>query len=66
MVDINADGLMDIYVCNSGDVKGDNKQSELFINNGDLTFTEKAAEYGLADPGYSTRATFLIMTKMGT
>lgn len=65
MVDINADGLMDIYVCNSGDVKGDNKQSELFINNGDLTFTEKAAEYGLADPGYSTHATFFDYDKDG-
>ena len=32
MVDINADGLLDIYVCNSGDVEGDNKQNELFIN----------------------------------
>ena len=65
MVDINADGLMDIYVCNSGDVKGDNKQSELFINNGDLTFTEKAAVYGLADPGYSTHATFFDYDKDG-
>ena len=65
MVDINADGLLDIYVCNSGDVKGDNKQSELFINNGDLTFTEKAADYGLADPGYSTHATFFDYDKDG-
>ena len=58
MADINADGLLDIYVCNSGDIKGDNKQNELFINNGDLTFSEKAEEYGLADPGYSTHASF--------
>lgn len=65
MVDINADGLLDIYVCNSGDVKGDNKQSELFINNGDLTFTEKAADYGLADAGYSTHATFFDYDKDG-
>ena len=36
MVDINGDGFLDIYVCNSGDVEGDNKQNELFINNGDL------------------------------
>ena len=41
MVDINADGFLDIYVCNSGDVKGDNKQNEFFINNGDLTFQKK-------------------------
>jgi len=58
MADVNADGLLDIYVCNSGDVKGGNKENELFINNGDLTFTEKAKEFGLADKGYSTHASF--------
>lgn len=58
MADVNGDGLIDIYVCNSGDVKGDNKQNELFINNGDLTFTERAEEYGVADRGFSTHAAF--------
>jgi len=58
MVDINADGFLDIYVCNSGDVKGDNKQNEFFINNGDMTFTERAEELGLDDKGYSTHASF--------
>jgi len=58
MVDINGDGYIDIYVSNSGDIKGDNKQNELFINNGDLTFTERAEEYGLDDKGYSTHAAF--------
>lgn len=58
MVDVNADGFLDIYVCNSGDVKGDNKQNELFINNGDLTFTESAESYGLADRGFTTHAAF--------
>ncbi len=65
MADVNADGLLDIYVCNSGDVAGDNKQNELFINNGDLTFTEKAAEYGLDDKGYSTHAAFFDYDKDG-
>lgn len=65
MVDINADGLLDIYVCNSGDVKGDNKQNELFINQGDLSFKEMAAEYGLADPGYTTHASFFDYDKDG-
>ncbi len=58
MADINGDGHLDIYVCNSGDVMGDNKQNELFINNGDGTFTEMAQAYGLADQGYSTHAVF--------
>lgn len=58
VVDINGDGWLDLYVCNSGDIKGDNKQNELFINNGNLTFTDRAEEYGLADKGYSTHAAF--------
>ena len=65
MADVNADGYLDIYVCNSGDVVGDNKQNELFINQGDLTFKEKASEYGLADPGYSTHASFFDYDKDG-
>lgn len=59
MVDVNADGWLDIYVCNAGNVEGDNQRNELFINNGDLTFTEKAAEYGLDDNGFTTHAAFL-------
>ncbi len=64
MVDINADGLLDIYVCNAGNVKGDDQKNELFINNGPsadsgtITFTEKAAEYNLADSGFTTHAAF--------
>lgn len=65
MVDINGDGWLDIYVCNSGDIKGDNKENELFINNGDLTFREAAAEYGLNDPGFSTHASFFDYDKDG-
>jgi len=57
-VDINADGFMDLYVCNSGDVDGDDKRNELFVNNGDNTFTERAEEYGLADEGLSTHGIF--------
>lgn len=58
MADVNGDGLLDIYVSNSGIVEGDNRKNELYINNGDLTFDEKAEEYGLADDGYSTDAQF--------
>lgn len=65
MVDVNGDGWLDIYVCNSGDVAGDNKQNEFFINNGDGTFTDKAEEIGLADKGYSTHAAFFDYDKDG-
>jgi hypothetical protein len=58
MVDVNHDGLLDIYVCNAGNIEGDDQKNELFINNGDLTFTEKAEEYGLADNGFTTHAAF--------
>lgn len=56
MVDINHDGLLDIY-CSVGGKYGV-KENQLFINNGDMTFSEKAKEYGLADPGNSVQATF--------
>lgn len=58
MVDINQDGWLDIYVC----VSGSNRESEmanlLYINNGDLTFTESAEAYGLADTRQSMQAAF--------
>jgi hypothetical protein len=65
MVDINSDGWLDIYVCNSGDVYGDNRQNEFFINNGDGTFSENAEEMGLADSGLSTHAAFFDYDKDG-
>jgi hypothetical protein len=58
MADVNADGWLDIYVCNSGDVKGDDKENELFINNHDLTFIEKGEEFNLNNRGLSTQASF--------
>ncbi len=58
MTDVNGDGYLDIYVCKSGDPNGDNRHNELFINNGDLTFTERAADYQIADMGLSTHAAF--------
>ncbi|MGO4912723.1 VCBS repeat-containing protein [Leeuwenhoekiella sp. W20_SRS_FM14] len=61
-VDINHDGLLDIYVSTvSGhlNLKGHNK---LFINQGSQegipTFLEKSAEYGLDYSGLSTQASF--------
>lgn len=58
MVDINSDGLLDIYVSNAGFRKGVDQTNELFINNGDLTFSEKGKEYNLDDNGYATHASF--------
>ena len=69
MADINGDGLVDIYVCNSGGINGEDKQNELFINvgvKGDTPLFEEAAEkYGLADKGYSTHAAFFDYDKDG-
>ncbi len=65
MVDINADGLLDIYVSNAGNMEGNNHDNDLYINNGDLTFTEKASEYNLAKTGFSTHASFFDYDKDG-
>ncbi|MBL7758931.1 MAG: VCBS repeat-containing protein, partial [Chitinophagaceae bacterium] len=58
MVDINADGWLDIYVCNSGDVSGQFRENELYINQHNGKFVESAAAYGLADKGIGTQAAF--------
>lgn len=58
MADVNQDGFIDIYVSNSGDIKGDSRANELFLNNGDNTFTEVAEQWGVADQGLSTHGVF--------
>jgi hypothetical protein len=65
MVDINGDGKLDIYICRSADGNPRKRENLLFINNGDLTFSEQAAKYGLADAGYSTQAAFFDYDKDG-
>ncbi len=67
IADVNGDGWLDIYVCKSGDLKGENRHNELFINqgalmtgdtNGNILFKEESAAYGLDDIGLSTHAGF--------
>lgn len=58
MVDINADGWLDIYVCNAGYQSGISNENELYINNRNGTFTESAKAYNLAESGYTTHAAF--------
>ena len=58
VTDINNDGLPDIYVCVSHSHDPAKRKNLLFINQGNLTFKEEAAEYGLADTSFSTQAVF--------
>ncbi|MEO8109050.1 MAG: VCBS repeat-containing protein [Ginsengibacter sp.] len=65
MADINGDGKLDIYICRSADADPARRKNLLYINNGDLTFSERADQYGLADDGYSTQAAFFDYDKDG-
>lgn len=63
--DVNNDGYLDLYVCKSGKPEGENRHNELFINNGDLTFTESSKKYGLDVKGLSVHAAFFDYDKDG-
>ena len=58
MIDINGDGFLDIYQTRLGGYKNISGKNELYINNGDLTFSERGIEYGLDFEGFSTHAAF--------
>ncbi len=58
MVDVDGDNDLDIYVCLSRWDDPKKRINKLWINNGDLTFVEKAKEAGLADESFSTHANF--------
>ena len=61
LADVNGDGLLDIYVCHAG-LKSAARANTLYINQGVRDgiprFREMAAQYGIADTGYSTQAAF--------
>lgn len=65
MADVNADGFLDIYVCRSAAKDPNKRKNLLFINNGDMTFSEKGAAYGIDDSGYSTQGNFFDYDKDG-
>lgn len=61
-VDINNDGLLDIYVCKVGNYNNSKGKNLLYINqgakNGMPKFKEDASRYGLDFSGFSTQAVF--------
>jgi hypothetical protein len=64
-VDINHDGLLDVFVCKSGKPEGENRYNQFFLNNGDLTFTDQTKEFGMDFIGLSIHAAFFDYDKDG-
>jgi len=63
--DINGDGLLDVFIANENNEKYQ-FPCELFINNGDGTFTESIKAYGLDQQfGWAKAALFCDMNKDG-
>src|SRR5215470_11544914 len=58
MADVNGDGLLDIYVSAVSGKFGLQGHNELFINNGNNTFSERSKEYGLDFSGFTTQTAF--------
>jgi enediyne biosynthesis protein E4 len=58
IADVNCDGWQDIYICRTGLANNNERRNQLYINNQNGTFTERAREFGLDDPAACTSATF--------
>ena len=58
IADVNNDGYVDIYVSTVSGYKNLMGHNRLFINNGDLTFTESSKDFGLDFVGFGTQASF--------
>lgn len=58
MADVNGDGFLDIYVSAVAHAHNLQGHNELFINKGDGTFTESAAQYGLDFSGFTSQTAF--------
>lgn len=65
VVDINSDGFLDIYLSVGGMEIGSMSENMLFINNGDLTFSEQASIHGLNDDKLTTHTAFFDYDKDG-
>ncbi len=66
MADVNNDGWLDIYICQAGpDNDRQKRRNLLFINNKNLSFTEQAQQYGLADFKLGTQAAFFDYNRDG-
>ena len=63
--DVNNDGYLDLYVCRSGHVTAAKRRNLLYLNNGDLTFTDASKRLGLDDPSFSTQSTFFDFDRDG-
>ncbi|MDX1628748.1 MAG: VCBS repeat-containing protein [Fulvivirga sp.] len=65
LVDVNQDGWLDIYISQGGPGDDESRKNRLYINNKDLSFTEKSQEFGLDDHAISTQSAFFDLDKDG-
>lgn len=65
MADVNGDGLLDIYVCQVGNLPGIEGHNKLYLNLGEGKFREAASEFGLDFKGFSTHAVFFDYNRDG-